>query len=46
MSKVIYNVFIGGYSVGMTFKLTEAQSWVKASTFPGEKKITKVIYKV
>lgn len=32
---IAYNVKIAGHSVGMTFDLAEASSWVKASRFAG-----------
>ena len=44
MSKIIYNVLIGGNSIGMTFKRTEAEAWLKASMYPGEKQIVAVKY--
>lgn len=44
MQTVIYNVVIGGVSVGMTFSITEAENWVKRTMFKGEKKIYPVAY--
>ena len=37
--KVIYNVLIAGTSIGITFRKSEAEAWVKQSNHPGEKKI-------
>lgn len=44
MKRVIYNVLIGGTSIGLTFKLAEAQQWLKESMYTGSKKIVKVAY--
>jgi hypothetical protein len=43
MKQIIYNVLVNGISVGLTFKLTEAQDW-KASTTSRNVKIYKVDY--
>ena len=40
----IYNVLIGGCSIGLTFKLAEAQDWVRSSMFEGTKEIRAVNY--
>jgi hypothetical protein len=42
MQKYIYNVVIGGTSVGLTFNHAEASRWVKDSKFIGSKQIFKV----
>lgn len=44
--KVIFNVLIGGVSVGMTFNRNEAASWVSQSMYQGRKEIVSVPYKV
>lgn len=41
---MVYNVLIGGYSIGLTFKLDEAQSWVRESMFNGTKQIVPARY--
>lgn len=42
--KIIYDVVIGGVSVGMTFYKPEAQAWIAASTYNGSKFIFEVPY--
>jgi hypothetical protein len=44
MNRVIYNVLIGGVSVGMTFNKSEAMSWVAQSMYQGKKEILTVAY--
>lgn len=45
-AQVVYNVLIGGMSIGMTFNKSEAVSWMTSSRYQGDKKIVAVAYKV
>jgi hypothetical protein len=36
---MIYNVIIGGFSVGLTKHYDEAKSWLQHSSYPGMKYI-------
>lgn len=36
---LVYNVLIGGVSIGLTRNLVEAQDWVRDSTYTGSKVI-------
>lgn len=41
---VIYNVLIGGYSIGMTFSLPKAMTWLHKSMYKGNKVVRAVRY--
>lgn len=39
----VYNVLIGGCSIGLTYVEKEAQHWLAASSYPGKKEIRRII---
>jgi hypothetical protein len=43
---VVYNVLVGGFSIGLTFNHNEAVSWLQSSSFQGRKEIIAVRYNV
>lgn len=44
MHSIVYNVLIGGTSVGLTFDKREALNWLARSSFQGSKVIVPVPY--
>ena len=45
MKTTIYNVKIGGVSIGMTFNKAIAERWAKMSMYHGKKEIVPVEYR-
>lgn len=43
--KYVYNVLIGGFSIGLTFNRTEALSWMQQSMYQGRKEVLTIPYK-
>jgi hypothetical protein len=38
----MYNVLIGGFSIGLTASMIEAENWIASSGFGGKKVIVKM----
>lgn len=45
-SQILYNVKIGGFSIGITDKKQEAEGWLSRSMYSGKKEIVTFINQV
>ena len=44
--KYVFNVLIGGVSIGLTFNRNEAANWIAQSMYKGSKEIIAVPYRI